>query len=81
MNGNELMRKVQIAQFSVTEANLYLDTHPYDCEALAALEYYSDMLAEAIEKYESECGPLIAESSTEVPFEWVKAPFPWEIEC
>ena len=77
---NSLMRDVQIAQFYVIETNLYLDTHPYDCEAMKALEIYREKLAIAIEKYEEHCGALFAESITDIPFDWVKTPFPWETE-
>ena len=75
-----LMRDVQTAQFALIETNLYLDTHPFDCEALKALEKYSEALADAIEKYEEKCGALFADSITDVPFDWVKKPFPWETE-
>ncbi len=81
MKENILMKEVQMAHFSLIEANLYLDTHPCDAEALKALEYYSEKLAVAIAKYEEECGPLFASSDTNAPFEWVKKPFPWEAEC
>ncbi len=76
-----LMRDVQIAHFSLIETVLYLDTHPCDEEALKALEYYSDKLALAMAKYEEECGALHADSLTDKPFDWVKTPFPWELEC
>ena len=83
MNGNRnaLMKEVQMATFSLVETNLYLDTHPYDCEAMKALEYYGEKLAQAIEKYEEECGALFADSVTTLPYDWVKTPFPWELEC
>ena len=83
MNGNknELLKEVQMATFSVVETNLYLDTHPFDCEAMKALEYYSEKRALAIEKYEDECGALFADSVTAIPYNWVNTPFPWEIEC
>ena len=83
MNGNKnnLMKEVQMATFSVIETNLYLDTHPYDCEAMKALEYYSERLANAIEEYERECGELYAGTSTAIPYDWVITPFPWEIDC
>ena len=81
MKENELMRAVQLAQFSVIETNLYLDTHPCDTEALSALAYYSEKLINAIEKYEEECGPLYATSDDSAPYAWVKTPFPWELEC
>ena len=83
MNGNKnsLLKEVQMATFSLVETNLYLDTHPYDCEAMKALEYYSEKLANAIEKYEQECGALYAYSATSLPYDCVKTPFPWELEC
>jgi spore coat protein JB len=81
MKNAELMKNVQMAQFSLIETVLYLDTHPFDADALASLEYYSEKLAIAIEEYEAECGPLFAENSDKLPFAWVKTPFPWELEC
>ena len=81
MMDNTLMKDVQMAQFSLIETNLYLDTHPCDTEALNALGYYGEKLAAAIVKYEEECGPLYASSSISSPYEWVKKPFPWEMEC
>ena len=75
-----LIKEVQIAQFALIETNLYLDTHPYDCEAIRALEIYSERLAAAIEKYEQHCGAIFADSITDIPFDWVKTPFPWETE-
>ena len=80
-NRSSLMREVQIAHFSLIEANLYLDTHPYDSEALKALEYYSEKLACATKRYEEECAILTAGSADGVPFDWVKSPFPWEMDC
>ena len=80
-NRSTLMKEVQMARFSLVETNLYLDTHPYDCEAMMALEYYGEKLSAAIEKYEEECGALFADSVTSIPFDWVKNPFPWEVEC
>ncbi|MBQ9116533.1 MAG: spore coat protein CotJB, partial [Clostridia bacterium] len=36
----KLMRDIQIASFSAIETALYLDTHPYDREAIKALSAY-----------------------------------------
>lgn len=75
-----LMKEVQTAQFALVEANLYLDTHPYDCEAMKAFEKYSERFALAVAEYEEKCGALYADSITDIPFDWVKTPFPWETE-
>ncbi len=79
-NRESLMRDVQISQFALVEANLYLDTHPDDCEAMKAIIDYSEKFSCAVEKYQENCGPLFADSSDSVPFEWVTSPFPWETE-
>lgn len=54
----KLMRDVQIASFSLTEAVLYLDTHPYDLEAMRALTSYCAKKSAAVAAYEAEYGPL-----------------------
>ena len=77
----EYMRQVQMAQFALIEANLYLDTHPCEGEAIKALEYYAEKLASAVKNYENECGMLRVESLDGGEFDWVKTPFPWETEC
>lgn len=79
-NKDSLMRDVQVAQFAMVEANLYLDTHPDDCEAMKAFALYSDNFSRAVEAYQENCGPLFADSSGSIPFEWVNCPFPWETE-
>ena len=81
MNTDALMREVQIAQFSLIETRLYLDTHPCDTEAVNALAYYSEKLSAAVDRYEKECGMLTAEGFDREDFDWVKHPFPWETEC
>lgn len=83
MNDNRaaLMKEVQIAQFSLIETNLYLDTHPCDEDAMKALDYYAEKLSDAMEKYEEQFGSLTAGSCIGTPFDWIKEPFPWETEC
>ena len=54
----KLMRDIQIAGLSAIETALYLDTHPYDKEALSALAEYCAQKNAATEKYEAEYGPI-----------------------
>ena len=81
-NQSKLLKEVQIASFAVVETNLYLDTHPYDTVALAALEKYSEKRKEAIKRYEELYGPLFPFSvyGESDYYKWVKDPFPWEKE-
>ncbi len=81
-NRSKLIKEIQIASFAVVETNLYLDTHPYDEIALAALEKYSEMRKLAIKEYEAVYGPIFSfnVSADADCYKWVKEPFPWEKE-
>ena len=81
-NRERLIKDIQIASFAVVETNLYLDTHPYDSVALAALEKYSDARKTAIKEYEMLYGPIFPfnVSENDDGYLWVKEAFPWEKE-
>ncbi len=78
---NSVMRNVYELGFVMTEALLYLDTHPNDAEAI---EYYNSMRErynEAVAAYESVIGPLTFNSTgAENYFNWAATPLPWEKE-
>ena len=65
--------------FTVTEANLYLDTHPCDSQAIAYLKQMSQAYADARNAYEAQYGPLRAENAKDtVYWSWTDDPWPWE---
>lgn len=76
-----LLKKLQAAQFAMIEANLFLDTHPCDKDAL---DYYTEMQKswrELMEQFTSKYGALSSlEVTTDNCFEWVNDPWPWETE-
>lgn len=81
------MRKIQIASFSAIETALYLDTHPNDREALAALKKYCAERDAATAEYEAEYGPITfcacsasGEEGNRPYFKWALSPMPWETE-
>ncbi len=79
----ELMKEIQVATFESVEANLFLDTHPYDKEALDALWKYEHERNAAIAEYEESYGPIMAYGSNannDKGYSWVLEPFPWEME-
>ena len=82
MNSREkALYEVQIAGFALDEANLFLDTHPQDPEALAAMREYQRQYREAVAVYENQFGPLTASSSyTDECWAWIKNPWPWDME-
>ncbi len=79
----QLLKEIQIATFEAVETNLYLDTHPYDSEALSALNKYENARNSAIAEYENYYGPILAYGSqfdNSKGYAWVLEPFPWEME-
>lgn len=75
-----LLLKIQQLSFSLTEANLYLDSHP-TCES--GIAYFKKKKAEldkAREEYKSKYGALIMENALDDDdrkWQWVCEPFPW----
>ena len=74
-----LLMAVNQPGFAVTEANLYLDTHPCDSQAIAYLKQMSQAYADARNAYEAQYGPLRAEKPRETVY-WSRTydPWPWE---
>ena len=80
----ELMDKINQYSFAVNEANLYLDTHPFDTEALAYFQKYRELRVEAIKEYAKYYAPLAIDYAVcdKTPCSWVNEPWPWEgVEC
>lgn len=79
MNQKQLLMYLSQVSFGVTEAVLYLDTHPCDKEAM---EYYQKMRKlreEALEKYQREFGPLLNDANDDqCNWVWTETPWPWE---
>ena len=74
------MRKLQIADFELTEANLYLDVYP-NCKK--GLEYFytaRDKAAYLRQEYESKYGPLTAAANKGDSWSWIDSPWPWKCE-
>ena len=46
-NRQTLMKRVQMYEFALVEAGMFLDTHPQDREALKYHQKYSKLRAEA----------------------------------
>ena len=76
-----LMRKLTSAGFAAWELHIYLDTHPYDTEAMAAMKKYQTKSEALMKEYESKYGPISADASLgEQRFAWVNDAWPWELE-
>ena len=78
----KLMRLIQQYSFAVTEAVLYLDTHPHCPKALKFREKYVALREDAVKLYEEKYGPLTMYCGTaDDCWKWVKEPWPWEYDC
>ena len=74
------LKNVQRYSFAVTEAALFLDTHPDCSEALAYYNKYKKLCDEAKTQYESKYGPhSISSDANEKAWQWANGPWPWEL--
>lgn len=80
----QLMRDIQIVSFMLKDAELFLDTHPDDAQALSFFNYYNQLLAALTRDYEAKFGPLTTNSSISAAnatrWSWTDEPWPWEKE-
>lgn len=77
----KLLHAVQMYDFVLTEANLYLDGHPDNREAAEYFQPHKKLHQAAVERYEAEYGPLTARSANpESQKNWIDGPWPWELE-
>lgn len=80
----ELMQMINQYSFAVNEATLFLDTHPYDTEAMNYFQKYRALRMEAIQDYAKYYAPLLVDYavSDKAPWSWANEPWPWEgVEC
>ncbi len=75
----ELLEKIRMYDFILTELNLYLDTHPNCPRGLEHFRKYRQLREDAAEQYENRYGPITSDASkADGTWEWVAAPWPWE---
>lgn len=73
------IRAVNEWSFLATELQLYLDTHPDDARALAALKNALCERRAAVDAFEKAHGALTADALTSAEtYNWVERPFPFE---
>lgn len=78
----ELLRKIQILGFVVSDTALFLDTHPMDQAALNYYHKYREMLNAAVAEYNVCYGPLTMDSvESKNKWTWIEKPWPWQMEA
>lgn len=81
-NRTQLLRRIQQLGFTLVEANLYLDGHPYCTKALEYFKRQKTAYDKYVAEYEVTYGPLTAHSIAECDsWKWIQGPWPWEREA
>lgn len=78
----QLLNDIGIVSFVLVELALYLDTHPYDRNAMEYFNHYNRIKQQMTREFSMKYYPLtmdMAESSKE--WRWGAAPLPWEGAC
>ena len=84
MTGKEkMLNRIRMYQFAALEAGMFLDTHPCNKDALDALKNYNMLCKKATQEYVEMYGPLeIRQTADDTEyFDWVKGPWPWEVDA
>ncbi len=77
----DLLDRIYEVSFAVDDVKLYLDTHPWDDEALVYFNEYSHMRNEALKEYAQYYGPLTIDTvvcSDSEKWNWINEPWPWQ---
>lgn len=77
---NRLLTDINVLDFTLTELREYLDTHPFDTDAIQYFHRYAHMLHRATKEYTAKFGPIVQEmpGNNMQEWEWATGPMPWE---
>ena len=75
-----LLNRVKMYDFAITDATLFLDTHPNCQEALAYYKKYRKLYRQAMMEYMEKYGPLNNRSVADDArsWTWVETKWPWD---
>lgn len=80
VNCYELKERIRAYQFALYDLELFMNSHPNDCQAQKLRMIYREKLAKLIDAYEQHYGNLI-QTKQDVDGswnEWVSDPWPWD---
>lgn len=81
-NKEQMLKDISIVDFVMVELMLYLDTHPFDRNALEYFNHYARIKSQMMKEFAQKYYPLtkdLADCSKE--WKWGMAPLPWEGAC
>ena len=78
MNKNDMMHQIMALDFTLIDLCQYLDTHPYDDNAIEYFMDYRQECEKLRKEYEEKYGPITAGSMDKEKWQWLSNPWPWE---
>ena len=74
-----LLKDISIIDFTLVELIQYLDTHPFDKQAMEYFNHYARIDNQLMKDFATRYYPLTAEhSSSTHEWSWALSPMPWE---
>ena len=73
----KLLNEISKIDFVLKELNLYLDTHPYDQQAMASFRQYNALKNSLVKDYTEKYGPLVLSCVERDSREWKWAIQDW----
>ena len=74
---NMMLDRLSAAEFAYWETRLYLDVHPCDTKAIAAMKKYHEQAKRLREEFECRYGSLTGAPDCAERWTWVDDPWPW----
>lgn len=78
MNQNELLEQLQIYDFALQEAALFLNSHPEDANALNYYHIVQDASKQLRNQYQAQYGPFSNRENDENKWMYINGKWPWE---
>ena len=79
MSCEQMLTKISELEFTLTDLNLYLDTHPNNQEALDMFTKLSASLKSLKYDYAQRCRALcVNDVPNTAPFQWASTKWPWQ---
>jgi spore coat protein JB len=80
MSRDEMLRQISALDFYAIDMHLYLNTHPEDADAISKYNAVVTEAAAMRKEYEGMHGPLMANTPSKVPWQWIDNPWPWQYQ-
>ena len=74
-----MLMDISIIDFTLVELTEYLDTHPFDTQAMEYFNHYARIKNQMMQDFANRYYPLTTDTSTDrKEWNWVLSPMPWE---